>query len=120
MSDDILDLLAAIIGEASGAVSLCWVPRPTGEFDSEQAAAFVDEAVGQAALALAQTLEPAWGLIANAHEGNWDEATPEWRAAAERFRDTYHRVLDRMPKEPAEPVIWLTDGGDKPISGDSE
>jgi hypothetical protein len=30
-------------------------------------------------------LETAWGIIANAYEGDWYKATPEWRAAAERF-----------------------------------
>lgn len=32
----------------------------------------------------------AWGVIANAHDGNWDTADPEWRAAAVRFRDGLH------------------------------
>ena len=31
----------------------------------------------------------AWGIIANAYGGNWDEASDEWRGAAERWRDTY-------------------------------
>lgn len=37
--------------------------------------------------------ESAWGLIANANEGNWERATPEWRAAAERWRDAYHAAI---------------------------
>ena len=35
----------------------------------------------------------AWGVIANAYQGDWDRATPEWRYAAERFRDVLHEVL---------------------------
>jgi len=34
----------------------------------------------------------AWGLIANAHEGDWSKATDEWRAAAERWRDRWRGV----------------------------
>lgn len=37
--------------------------------------------------------EAAWGIIANAGEGNWDNETPEWREAAERWRDAYHETL---------------------------
>lgn len=38
----------------------------------------------------------AWGLIANACGGNWDEAdrlSPGWKAAAERWRDRWHATL---------------------------
>lgn len=37
-------------------------------------------------------LEVAWGLIANANEGDWDEATKDWKGAAERWRDDYHNL----------------------------
>jgi hypothetical protein len=36
----------------------------------------------------------AWTIIANAHGGNWDEASDEWRAAAIRWRDAFHASLD--------------------------
>lgn len=39
-------------------------------------------------------LELAWGIIANAWEGNWDQAPAEWLAAAQRWRDRYHAGLD--------------------------
>lgn len=43
-------------------------------------------------------IEMAWGLIANAHGGNWDLATEEWRKAAERWRDIYwHGMIENMP-----------------------
>lgn len=38
-------------------------------------------------------LEAAWGLIANASGGSWDEASPKWREAAKRWRDAYHDGL---------------------------
>lgn len=38
--------------------------------------------------------EIAMGIIANAHGGNWDEASKEWQDAAKRFRDEYHTELD--------------------------
>ena len=31
----------------------------------------------------------AWGIIANAFGGNWNLASPEWREAAERWRDRW-------------------------------
>lgn len=42
---------------------------------------------------LEDLLESAWGLIANANEGNWDKAIPEWKAAAEKWRDEWHLQL---------------------------
>lgn len=39
--------------------------------------------------------EIAWGVIANAHGGNWEDASDEWRDAAERWRDQWHLLLDR-------------------------
>lgn len=42
----------------------------------------------------AELLEAAWGVIANA---GWDgfAKTDGWQAAAERWRDDYHRWLDK-------------------------
>ena len=46
----------------------------------------------------------AWGLIANATGGDWNEAdrlSPGWKAAAERWRDAWHRTLPgRVAPEP--------------------
>lgn len=44
--------------------------------------------------------ELAWGLIANANEGNWDAAHPEWKDAAVRWREAYHAKL-RAPQADA-------------------
>jgi len=39
-------------------------------------------------------LELAWGLIANAYGGNWNEALYDWRQAAQRWRDEqWHPIL---------------------------
>lgn len=37
------DPLATVVGEACGAVSMCWDPTPEGEFQSEAASAIVDD-----------------------------------------------------------------------------
>lgn len=36
-----------------------------------------------------EALEDAWTLIANAHGGDWSKASPEWKEAAERWRDQH-------------------------------
>lgn len=38
---------------------------------------------------LADMIELAWGLIANAHNGDWSTASPEWKEAAEKWRDKF-------------------------------
>lgn len=43
---------------------------------------------------LVDLLETAWGVIANACGGNWKFESKDWQAAAARFRDRYHAVLD--------------------------
>ena len=48
---------------------------------------------------LYELLEAAWGIIANAGGGNWENETLEWQEAAARWRDAYHRWLDeRSPR----------------------
>lgn len=42
---------------------------------------------------LDETLEAAWLLIANAWNGNWDEAPREWKILAEDWRTGYHGYL---------------------------
>lgn len=41
-------------------------------------------------------LESAWGIIANAGGGDWDTQTPEWKAAAIRWRDRYHLTIPNL------------------------
>ena len=45
---------------------------------------------------IADLLEEAWGLIANAGMGDWEKETPEWRIAAGRWRDEYHTALPEL------------------------
>ena len=47
---------------------------------------------------LKDLLETAWGIIANANGGNWDIAPKEWKEAAEKWRDEYHKTLSNPPK----------------------
>ena len=47
-------------------------------------------------------LEVAWGIIANANEGDWSKATDEWREAAERWRDEYHGGPPQQGDAPGE------------------
>lgn len=42
-------------------------------------------------------LEMAWVIIANAGGGDWGKELPDWRAAAERWRDDYHREVPGAP-----------------------
>jgi hypothetical protein len=53
-------------------------------------------------------LEAAWGLIANANEGDWDKALPEWREAAVRWRAAYHRTLERPRPAPPDTLESVT------------
>lgn len=49
-------------------------------------------------------VEQAWILLANAHQGDWSQATPEWRQAVERWRDEQYfpwlRGHTGTPEEP--------------------
>lgn len=70
-------------------------------------AAFVE---GESVARLMDALEMAWGLIANAGEGNWGRERPEWKEAAERWRDEYwHPALGR--NRPAAPTVEAPEGG---------
>lgn len=57
-------------------------------------------------------IEAAWGLIANANGGDWDSAPPEWRTAAEGWRDAYHDTLDKpVSASPDERLRAMLDPG---------
>ena len=43
--DALRQKLPEILGVLAGAASLCWTPKPTGEFDSTLASYFVDRAL---------------------------------------------------------------------------
>jgi hypothetical protein len=45
-------------------------------------------------------LEMAWVIIANAHQGFWENAPDAWQKAAAKWRDDYHAaVVDRQDSE---------------------
>lgn len=41
---------------------------------------------------LVNLLDGAWGIIANASDGNWNDATSDWQNAARAWRDEYHAL----------------------------
>ena len=47
-----------------------------------------------------ELLEIAWGVIANAGEGNWSKESEDWQGAAIRWRDDYFGFLDGITSEP--------------------
>lgn len=57
-------------------------------------------------------IELAWGIIANAHGGDWSQETDEWRSAAERWRDTYYSEGDAIALD-VERVTVGPEGGDR-------
>ena len=44
---------------------------------------------------LRDLLYEAWGVIANASGGNWEEQSQEWQDAAKRWRDSWHETLPK-------------------------
>jgi len=46
-----------------------------------------------------ELLEWAWGIIANAHGGDWEKASEDWRGAAEKWRDEYHETRPVVTKK---------------------
>jgi hypothetical protein len=42
----------------------------------------------------------AWTIIANAYGGDWSQAQPEWRGAAERWRDAFHASIAEVSDAP--------------------
>lgn len=41
--------------------------------------------------------EAAWGVIANASDGDWSRQKDEWVVAAQRWRERYHAALGIEP-----------------------
>lgn len=94
MDDEQLNALEARVRKVNDWAS----PSVVGHMVSEDALLVITDlrtARRQAAQAL-DGLEAAWGLIANAYDGNWDSAPAEWKTAAERWREeVWHRALQR-------------------------
>lgn len=79
--------LEQIVGEAIGHASMCWTPTPTGEFDSVQATAVVDELL-QEIRALNAPTQPYLGLATTA------QLIDELRARAEVGGYATYRTVD--------------------------
>src|SRR5688572_2265632 len=41
-----------------------------------------------------EIMDLAWGVIANAGDGDWEGESAGWRKAAVRWREKYHAMLD--------------------------
>lgn len=74
--------------QAISAASMCW-KAPVGTFYQRELDSARAREVGEALIKviLEEILSPAWGLIANAGEADWDDADNEWRQAAIRWCD---------------------------------
>ena len=64
--------------------------------DTDLANAFADILRNETAL-LEDELELAWGIIANAGGGDWQKESPEWQAAAAKWRERYQALLMPNP-----------------------
>lgn len=75
---------------ALGIAARVWCDAATKDrvMDEALAVAFAARIQG-----LVDHLDIAWGVIANAYSGDWENAPEVWRTAAERFRDRYHEVM---------------------------
>lgn len=49
-----------------------------------------------------ELLDSAWGLIANAGNGDWSTQTVEWQGAAVRWRDQYGALAAKVSYEQLE------------------
>lgn len=86
------DAISALIDAKIAA----WEERKTSEKDSASPPTSAPPLPSRPAEApqepgmLADGIEDAWGVIANAFGGDWSKADSVWRGAAERWRDTYY------------------------------
>ncbi len=78
----------------------CWCTEETNTIPIDVSLA---EAVAKAIDPLLERIknlelseELAWGLIANAYGGEWDQASLDWKMAAERWRDSYQGVKHEL------------------------
>ena len=86
----LLDRLVEAIGTEQA--RLVTHPDPKNAELALPAAGGLLEAIRQVRAAIAGLVEHidlAWGVIANAGDGDWSKESPEWRGAAERWRDRY-------------------------------
>ena len=84
------------------AVSLMTTIVPGMDIDTTSPVSMAEQVVAEVDR-LRKSEERAWGLIANAFEGNWDKA-PLWAEAAERWRDEYHKHLPPVGSNAEKPL----------------
>lgn len=96
--------IESAVYQALGFASTCWQEGTNGVFQEDQASAAARallELIRGAEHELTDHLYTAWTIIANVSGGRWEDQSDEWMAAATRWRDQWHAMMDRHPK-PAE------------------
>jgi uncharacterized protein YoxC len=63
-------------------------------------------------VALRDHLEWAWGIIANASNGDWTKQSDEWNGAAIKWRDKYHDLISEVTQPDAKPDAETVDPGE--------
>ncbi len=83
----------SITNNAKELATSCWHTEETNTIATDsrlaKAVAKVIESLLERIIQLELSEELAWGLIANAYGGDWDQASLDWKMAAERWRDSY-------------------------------
>lgn len=101
----------AMTYEPEGFVTLKMNDISDEDFDKLQKAMKSESSIGRAVILDAEPngdlLDSAWGIIANAGGGNWDLEKPEWKAAAERWREEYHKTFPSHGAEAAAMIAKL-------------
>lgn len=69
--------LSRILHEMAGAVSMCWEPRPSGEFESSMACGYVAAAIAEIRSRMTATAQPAAAQVPLTE----DQKDTMWRAA---------------------------------------
>ena len=103
---DPLQLLDALV-EAIGAYGTDVAQSPINELAPSSELIDRIRAVRAAIAGLLEHIDLAWGVIANAGDGDWSKESEQWRGAAERWRDRYIAGLGLEPASSMEGKLTL-------------
>lgn len=97
------EFLWFMYGSVVGIAVLAWMiwPRRAGHTRSLPKSTIYEDFRAMPVAKAMSLLDLAWGLIANAGNGNWDTLSADWVQAAEKWRDEYHSIL-KVNKEAAD------------------
>ena len=102
--------LSRILHETAGAVSMCWDPRPAGEFDSAKACEFVAAAIAEIRSRTSQPEQQApawWALVMGAAASIEDaenclrdpDAKRQAEGAAKHYREAAKKLWAAQPEQ---------------------